>query len=240
VYKEPASFKLPYIYDASVIPLHTTEKSKVREQSMLSSCITINQVGLTKHSASSKQKPEVKLSIDPIVANLPRTGISSVYLRNPPQFLSTDADYTPINSTNNDELIQKYKLRDEKRNERPDLIMRRLVYDCFEPIEYANSNGSANFANYPMICMGKGAPTMYDPSFTKYADTLPPIYSKEKEDDTTLQFESRFENGNLRRAVQISEYEYDLFLKTDIGTTSFTQWFFFKISNTRKDKVFYL
>jgi cytosolic carboxypeptidase protein 2/3 len=50
-----------------------------------------------------------------------------------------------------------------------------------------------------------------------------------------LIFESRFESGNLRRAVQIGEYEYDLMLKYDYGTSNYTQWFFFKVSNTRKD-----
>lgn len=35
--------------------------------------------------------------------------------------------------------------------------------------------------------------------------------------------------------MQIGEYEYDLMLKYDYGTSNYTQWFFFKISNTRKD-----
>jgi hypothetical protein len=45
--------------------------------------------------------------------------------------------------------------------------------------------------------------------------------------DETLQFESRFESGNLRRAVKVSDTEYDLFLKNDYGTNGFTQWFYF-------------
>jgi hypothetical protein len=53
-----------------------------------------------------------------------------------------------------------------------------------------------------------------------------------------LQFESRFESGNLRRAVKISDTEYDLFLKNDYGTNGFTQWYFFKVKNTRKDKLY--
>lgn len=58
---------------------------------------------------------------------------------------------------------------------------------------------------------------------------------KQDPSDTTLIFESRFESGNLRRAVQIGEFEYDLMLKYDYGTSNYTQWFFFKVSNTRKD-----
>jgi len=40
--------------------------------------------------------------------------------------------------------------------------------------------------------------------------------------DSTLIFESRFESGNLRRAVQVAENEYDLILKYDYGTTVYT------------------
>jgi hypothetical protein len=54
-------------------------------------------------------------------------------------------------------------------------------------------------------------------------------------EDTTLVFESRFESGNLRRAVQVGEDEYDLILKYDYGTTNYTQWFYFSVKNTRKD-----
>ena len=32
-----------------------------------------------------------------------------------------------------------------------------------------------------------------------------------------------------------SEFEYELMLKTDYNTNNYTQWFYFKISNTRKN-----
>lgn len=38
------------------------------------------------------------------------------------------------------------------------------------------------------------------------------------QDDPTLIFESRFESGNLRRAVKIYDYEYDLIIKPDYNT----------------------
>lgn len=53
-------------------------------------------------------------------------------------------------------------------------------------------------------------------------------------EDLTLGFESRFETGNLQKAVKIDKYEYNLFLSTDYLTEKFTQWFFFSIYNTRK------
>ncbi len=51
-------------------------------------------------------------------------------------------------------------------------------------------------------------------------------------------FESRFESGNLRRAVKIGEYEYNLFLKYDQNTTAYTQWFYFKILNAKKNQLY--
>ena len=53
--------------------------------------------------------------------------------------------------------------------------------------------------------------------------------------DNTLIFESRFESGNLHRATQVGEYEYDLELKQDHGAAAqLTQWFYFRVSNTKK------
>jgi hypothetical protein len=49
-----------------------------------------------------------------------------------------------------------------------------------------------------------------------------------------LFFESRFESGNLKRVIQIDRNEYELILKPDHGTKGNTQWFYFKMSNTRR------
>lgn len=35
-----------------------------------------------------------------------------------------------------------------------------------------------------------------------------------------------------------SQYEYDLFLRTDFDTSGYTQWFFFRISNLRKGQAY--
>ncbi|WAR02838.1 CBPC2-like protein [Mya arenaria] len=58
------------------------------------------------------------------------------------------------------------------------------------------------------------------------------------QDDTTLIFESRFESGNLARAVQVSEFEYELQLRYDLYTSKHTQWFYFSVSNTRPNKQY--
>ena len=62
-----------------------------------------------------------------------------------------------------------------------------------------------------------------------------PYYTPTDPTDTTLCFESRFESGNLLCAMKVSENEYDLILQNDINTNGHTQWYFFKVENTRKN-----
>ena len=48
----------------------------------------------------------------------------------------------------------------------------------------------------------------------------------------SLTFDSEFESGNLLRAVQRGDANYDLFLRADLHTAGHTQWFYFAVSNT--------
>jgi len=61
------------------------------------------------------------------------------------------------------------------------------------------------------------------PRLNRYYTNLKPFYRIDKTEadlptDTTLQFESRFESGNLRKAVKVSSNEYELYLKNDYNT----------------------
>lgn len=60
------------------------------------------------------------------------------------------------------------------------------------------------------------------PRINRYYETLNPYYKLKGPNDNTLVFESRFESGNLRRAVKINDFEYDLYLKNDYGTQGYT------------------
>ncbi|XP_077938103.1 cytosolic carboxypeptidase 2 isoform X2 [Gasterosteus aculeatus] len=51
--------------------------------------------------------------------------------------------------------------------------------------------------------------------------------------DLPLEFESRFESGNLQKAVQVSDYDYELTLRTDMYTRKHTQWFYFRVRNMK-------
>ena len=69
---------------------------------------------------------------------------------------------------------------------------------------------------------------------TIYGDLLP-YYKLKDENDKTLIFESRFESGNLLCAFKTDEEnKYQLFLQNDTNTTGYIQWFFFRVTNTRK------
>ncbi|XP_011267877.2 cytosolic carboxypeptidase 2 [Camponotus floridanus] len=57
--------------------------------------------------------------------------------------------------------------------------------------------------------------------------------SQPKEDSTDLRFESRFESGNLGKVVKITDTYYQLYLRRDLYTQRHTQWYYFKVSNTR-------
>jgi|TARA_B110001469_G_C9512664_1_gene255449 hypothetical protein len=72
------------------------------------------------------------------------------------------------------------------------------------------------------------------PKLNRYYQKLKTYYNKENEEDKTLIFESRFESGNLRRAVKVGENEYNLILKYDHNTTTYTQWFYFRMQNVKK------
>ena len=48
-------------------------------------------------------------------------------------------------------------------------------------------------------------------------------------EDMKVRFESRFENGNLSKAIKISETEYNLILSYDYNTSGHTQWYYFKM-----------
>uniref|UniRef100_A0A8U8BS75 Cytosolic carboxypeptidase 2 n=1 Tax=Geospiza parvula TaxID=87175 RepID=A0A8U8BS75_GEOPR len=51
--------------------------------------------------------------------------------------------------------------------------------------------------------------------------------------DTTLLFESRFESGNLQKATK-----YVLVLRPDLYTAKHTQWFYFRVQNTRQEPLY--
>jgi len=62
---------------------------------------------------------------------------------------------------------------------------------------------------------------------------IEPFYMKRDRFDKTLIFESRFESGNLAAALKVRDDDYYLALQNDVNTSGNTQWFFFRVSNTK-------
>ncbi|XP_068954645.1 cytosolic carboxypeptidase 4 [Petaurus breviceps papuanus] len=48
-----------------------------------------------------------------------------------------------------------------------------------------------------------------------------------------LKFFSGFESGNLRKAIQVREFEYDLLINADVNCIQHQQWFYFKVSSMK-------
>ncbi|TSL97347.1 Cytosolic carboxypeptidase 1 [Bagarius yarrelli] len=53
------------------------------------------------------------------------------------------------------------------------------------------------------------------------------------DDEESLKFNSQFESGNLRKAIQVRKFEYDLVLNSDINSNHYHQWFYFEVSGMR-------
>ncbi|XP_064020073.1 cytosolic carboxypeptidase 2 [Pogoniulus pusillus] len=66
-----------------------------------------------------------------------------------------------------------------------------------------------------------------------------PAAPLEGPEDSTLLFESRFESGNLQEAIKVGPYKYLLRLRPDLYTTKHTQWFYFRVQNTRRDPLYH-
>ena len=72
---------------------------------------------------------------------------------------------------------------------------------------------------------------------TVFGNKLKSYYTLKNKNDNTLIFESRFESGNLLCAFRTEdENSYQLYLQNDTNTTGYIQWFFFRVSNTKKGR----
>ncbi|NXD14947.1 CBPC4 carboxypeptidase, partial [Nothocercus nigrocapillus] len=48
-----------------------------------------------------------------------------------------------------------------------------------------------------------------------------------------LTFFSEFESGNLRKAIQVREFEYDLIMNADVNSSQHHQWFYFEVRDMK-------
>ena len=133
-------------------------------------------------------------------------------MKNPPYHIKDAEDFEPL-YTPKESILEDWLRREAERVAHQENLMNRVVYDCIDSSPYSSS---------------------IEPK----EGELSPFYQIQSEDDYTLVFESRFESGNLRRAIQVYEFEYDLILKPDYNTRGHTQWYYFRIANVRANKVY--
>ena len=103
---------------------------------------------------------------------------------------------------------------------RPTDFNARVIYDC----TFGGTGGNTGaILSQNHLLNGAGAGTALQGGQVvngRYFDRLNQYYTPKGSNDTTLIFESRFESGNLHRATQVSDFEYDLDLKFDHGSPS--------------------
>ena len=149
----------------------------------------------------------------------PKTGVNVPMIWPPPhhiRYVSPEPEPLYIMRPN---LVEDMMIHDAERLQRPESVLNRVIFDSVELPPHLKAPGRS-----PSAAADTGLPP----------GDLAPYYQAESEEDTTLIFESRFEGGNLRRAIQVYEYEYDLILKPDINTRGHTQWYYFRVQNMRK------
>lgn len=187
---------------------------------------------------------------------LPKTGIQDRFLKYRPVFKGTFfSDYEHIGSIPNPELGEIYR---KKMEDNANSSNERVVYDSVELSPYYNNSGPQEERYFdeskyvhPVVTEQDRKPGAYAPEgyfkfkeassthgVMRYYTHLNTYYKLKDDNDNTLVFESRFESGNLKRVIQTGDYEYDLYLNPDYSTGTFTQWYFFRISNTRKGKMY--
>jgi hypothetical protein len=106
--------------------------------------------------------------------------------------------------------------REAERVAHQENLMNRVVYDCVDT----------------------AAPEGEPAEDCDNDQTFAPYYQATFVNDHTLEFESRFESGNLRRAIQVYEFEYDLILKPNYNTRGFTQWFYFRVARVLAGRTY--
>ncbi|XP_071096549.1 cytosolic carboxypeptidase 1-like [Haliotis cracherodii] len=111
--------------------------------------------------------------------------------------------------------VQRAKVfEDIDRMIHPDYVIDRAVFNMDVAVSDAtrDSQENSNLANRDELRIGRQDMT-----------------------SSALRFNSQFESGNLRKVIQVREYEYDLILNPDVNTNHHHQWFYFEVSNMVAD-----
>ncbi|RLN65644.1 hypothetical protein BBJ28_00001811 [Nothophytophthora sp. Chile5] len=146
------------------------------------------------------------------------------FLLEEPSFLE------PCNVPNPEETTRFIEEATAKRAEflADDINMRaRIVYENTSMLEDWPRD---KIAGIPAVLLNSCQPASH------YPYSVPDKSKAFADLPTSLTFDSCFESGNLERAIQIGEYEYDLILRRDFNSSGHMQWFYFAVSNIQPAK----
>jgi len=159
-----------------------------------------------------------------------------------PSFRSSVSSALWSHGSSYDQLIQVFAQTDSKQTREPPVYRYELggivvydskasLYDSPEVVRNQTSSPSRKRSvdfNAPEADRRKFASMpAYEP-FPVF-----PIDSVLSIPPDSLRFESRFESGNLQRAIRMMENEYSLVLQEDTNTNGHTQWYYFSVTNQR-------
>ncbi|KAF5294808.1 hypothetical protein FQA39_LY00292 [Lamprigera yunnana] len=127
-----------------------------------------------------------------------------------------------------------------------------LMLDADDDKHYINSttnNFSVEYLSHKLQCAKNPSTITYNTKvvYSRDADYPPKIprlntYLKfcknAKNEKSSLEFESRFECGNLMSAKQIGNFEYELLLSPDTHSCNGYQWFYFQVSKMMAGAVY--
>lgn len=120
-------------------------------------------------------------------------------MKNPPTFIRHVGDYEPLYPPQ-EYILEESLRREAERVAHQEALMNRVIFDSIDQSPYTSSS----------------------PTQQPVEGEINPFYILQSPEDKTLLFESRFESGNLRRAIQVFENEYDIILKPDYNTRGYT------------------
>ena len=174
----------------------------------------------------SKKNLRAHLSFDvtePINVPAPNTG-TGYPMQHPPPFHipGVPDEPEPFNEIK-EGIINLMIMHDEKRILKASAVLNRVVFDSIEP--------NPAWKEKDKLAKDK-------PKSPSNANSVRQYYEPVGPEDDTLIFESRFESGNLRRAIQVYVNEYDLILRPDINTRGHTQWYYFSVKNMRRGRKY--
>jgi hypothetical protein len=194
-----------------------------------------------------------KLKADGDIKYLPKLSVETPFMAKRIRFVDKYND-NDMKWNHRYTLKEEYMRRDQLKQADKFMKTMKVVYDLNERSPFYNEidtpyiddklmipNKEDNVANNARLknrgfrrnIMNSGLPKN-----DKFYTSLNPYYIVQGETDNTLVFESRFESGNLKKAIQCDEFEYDLFLRNDYNSQGYVQWYYFSISNVKAGKKY--